>query len=198
VFVNALLGDVFRAVNPWRAGGRAAGWLLRRAGRAPAHRPYPAGLGRWPAAAGLLAFTWMELASGWAEEPRALAAAVIAYSIATWVAMAVYGVEAWARDGEAFGTYFNLFARVSPFETRDGVVGVRPPLSGPPGPRAAPGNGRARHRDDRHGHVRRVQPGLDLARHVRLGERLADVGRTRPGPGRRPHEHGRAAGLRGP
>ena len=47
-FVSALLGDVFRAFNPWRATGRATGWLAARlrGGREPAHRPYPDRLGR--------------------------------------------------------------------------------------------------------------------------------------------------------
>jgi hypothetical protein len=46
--------------------------------------------------------------------------------------MAVYGVEPWARGGESFSVYFNLFSRLSVFETRERVVGVRPVLSGLP------------------------------------------------------------------
>ena len=123
VFVSVLLGDVFRLFNPWRAIGRV---LFR--GRA--RRPYPVRLGRWPAAIGLLVFTWIELASGWGEHPATLATAVAGYSVLTLAAMAVYGVEPWARNGEAFSVYFNLFARMSVFETRDRVVGVRPFLGG--------------------------------------------------------------------
>jgi len=73
VFASILFGDLFRAFNPWRAIGRATGWALVRAGHAPRHRPYPEKLGRWPAALGLFAFTWIELASGWGEQPRTLA-----------------------------------------------------------------------------------------------------------------------------
>ncbi|MGI9098985.1 MAG: fenitrothion hydrolase [Solirubrobacteraceae bacterium] len=131
-FVSALLGDVFRAVNPWRAVGRASGWLIGRGRReaAPARRPYPARLGRWPAVAGLLAFTWIELVSGWAERPRTLAIVVAVYTAATLAGQAVYGVECWTRRAEPFSVYFNLLARISPLETRDGVVGVRPLLGG--------------------------------------------------------------------
>jgi hypothetical protein len=125
VFVSALFGDVFRALNPWRALGRV---LFAR--REP--RPYPERLGRWPAAVGVFAFTWIELASGWGEEPRILGAAVAGYTVLTLVAMAVYGAEPWARHGEAFSVYFNLFSRLSVFETRDGVVGTRPLLGGLP------------------------------------------------------------------
>jgi hypothetical protein len=125
VFVSVLLGDVFRLLNPWRALGRV---LFRDRAR----RPYPERLGRWPAAAGILAFTWIELASGWGEEPATLATVVAVYSVLTLGAMAVYGVEPWIRHGEAFAVYFNLFARMSVFETRDRVVGTRPLLGGLP------------------------------------------------------------------
>ena len=126
-FASALLGGVFRAFSPWRAIGRAGGWAMR--GRMPL-RTYPERLGRWPAAAGLLCFTWIELASGWGEEPRTLALAVLVYTALTLAAQAVYGVDTWSRRGEAFAVYFDLFARISPFERRGRMVGVRPPLSG--------------------------------------------------------------------
>jgi hypothetical protein len=125
VFASLLFGDVFRFFNPWRAIGRV---LFRDRAR----RPYPEWLGRWPAAAGLLCFTWIELASGWGEEPATLATAVAGYSVLTLVAMGVFGVEAWARCGETFSVYFNLFSRLSVFETRDRVVGVRPLFGGLP------------------------------------------------------------------
>jgi hypothetical protein len=124
VFASALLGDVFKAFSPWRAIGR----VLPSEGL----RPYPEKLGRWPAATGLLIFTWIELASGWGEDPALLVTAALGYTILTLVAQVVYGVENWTRHGETFAVYFNLFSRISPFETRDRVVGVRPPLSGLP------------------------------------------------------------------
>jgi hypothetical protein len=125
VFASLLFGDVFRLFNPWRAIGRVALRDRRR-------RPYPERLGRYPAALGLLVFTWIELASGWGEHPQTLATAVAGYSVLTLAAMAVYGVEPWARGGESFSVYFNLFSRLSVFETRERVVGVRPVLSGLP------------------------------------------------------------------
>ena len=55
--LSVILGDVFRAFNPWRAIGRAAGAAFTRlVGQAPAHLAYPERLGRWPAAIGLAAF----------------------------------------------------------------------------------------------------------------------------------------------
>jgi hypothetical protein len=134
-FACALFGDVFRAVNPWRALGRAGGWLARRARppRAPTReRAYPERLGVWPAAVGLFAFTWIELVSGWGEQPRTLAIVVAAYTVATLAGQARYGVECWSGRAEAFSVYFNLLSRIAPFETRDRVVGVRPLLGGLP------------------------------------------------------------------
>jgi hypothetical protein len=125
VFASVLLGDVFRAFSPWRALGR----LLPRS---EGLRPYPEKLGRWPAAAGLLVFTWIELGSGWGDRPGTLVTAALGYTVLTLIAQVVWGVETWSRRGEAFAVYFNLFSRISPFETRNRVVGLRPPLSGLP------------------------------------------------------------------
>ena len=124
VFASVLFGDVFRAFSPWRALGR----VLPSKGL----RPYPEKLGRWPAAVGLLLFTWIELASGWGEKPGTLVTAALGYTIVTLAAQVVFGVETWTRRGETFAVYFNLFARMSPVETRDRVVGLRPPLTGLP------------------------------------------------------------------
>ena len=128
-FASVLFGDVFRAFNPWRAIGRATGAVL--GGRPERRRRYPDWLGRWPAAAGLLGFAWLELASsGLSQVPHIVAIAAAVYSAFTFAAMAVFGVEVWSDRGEAFSVYFNLFSRLSIFERRDGVVGIRPPLSG--------------------------------------------------------------------
>lgn len=126
--LSVLLGDVFAAFNPWRAVGRAVGWLLRRVDTEPL--AYPARLGLYPAALGLLAFAALELISARGDRPATIATATLVYSAATWLAMAVYGVDAWTRRGEAFGVYFNLFSRMSVLERRGRLIGVRPALSG--------------------------------------------------------------------
>ena len=61
--LSVLFGDVFRAFNPWRAIARAAGFVASRvAGPLPTPFKYPAWLGRWPAAATIFGFAWIELA----------------------------------------------------------------------------------------------------------------------------------------
>jgi hypothetical protein len=72
----------------------------------------------------------MELVASNGVKPETLAIATLVYSAVTFVAMALYGVEAWSDRCEAFSVYFNLFSRLSVFEARDGVVGLRRPLSG--------------------------------------------------------------------
>jgi hypothetical protein len=139
--LSVLFGDVFRAFNPWRAIGRAVAWVARTASRGelPAPLDYPVWLGRWPAAAGIFCFATMELVASNGDKPETLAIAVLIYSALTFIAMALYGVDRWIDRGEAFSVYFNLFARLSAVETRDGEVGLRRPLSGLPKLEPLPG-----------------------------------------------------------
>ena len=129
--VSAIFGDVFRAFNPWRATARGVAFLARLISRGdlPAPLAYPERFGRWPAAAGLFLFTALELVSADASKPQHLAIATLIYSAITFVAMALYGIDAWIERGEAFSVYFNLFSRISPFERRGDELGVRKPLS---------------------------------------------------------------------
>jgi hypothetical protein len=139
--LSILFGDVFRAFNPWRAIGRAIAWIARTISRAELPEPlaYPAWLGRWPAAAGIFGFAALELVYAGRNQPENLAIAVLVYSAVTFIGMALYGVERWTTRGEAFSMYFNLFSRISVFETRDGEVGLRKPLSGLPRLNPVPG-----------------------------------------------------------
>ena len=129
--VSVVFGDVFRAFNPWRAIARATAWVARRlSGELPAPYAYPRRLGRWPAALGLFGFAWIELIAEDGQVPSAIALAVTIYSAVTLLAMAIFGIDPWVERGEAFSVYFNLFARLSPFEIRERVLGRRRFLSG--------------------------------------------------------------------
>jgi hypothetical protein len=127
---SVLFGDVFKAFNPWRAIGRAVGWLASMASGVPEPLVYPERLGHWPAVAGIFGFATLELVVSGHDKPDHVAIATLVYSALTFVAMALYGVDTWITRGEAFSVYFNLFSRLSALETRDRVVGVRRPLSG--------------------------------------------------------------------
>ena len=134
VVASVLLGDVFAAFNPWRAVGRASGWVVERVAgtRALPRRPYPPSWGRWPAALGILTFAWLELVYVHKADPPTLAALALAYFAVQLVAMAVFGVETWSSRGDAFGVYFNLYSRLAPLVRREGALWRRIPLSGAP------------------------------------------------------------------
>ena len=138
---SLLFGDVFRAFNPWRAIGRAVAWVAQGAARGPLPPPltYPERLGRWPAAAGILAFATLELVISGGDLPDNVAVATLVYSAITFVGMALFGIDSWCDRGEAFGVYFNLFSRLSMVERRGDRLVLRPPLSGLPRLEVLPG-----------------------------------------------------------
>lgn len=134
---GVLFGNVFPVFNPWNAVAAPVGFLWRKiTGSAPRHLSYPVRLGRWPAAAGLLLFVWMELIYGQGAgvavgvSPSAVATAATVYSVYTLAMVALFGREVWFRNGETFSVYFGMFASLGKLEMRDGKLGVRRFLSG--------------------------------------------------------------------
>ncbi|HEX3511872.1 MAG TPA: fenitrothion hydrolase [Solirubrobacteraceae bacterium] len=140
---SVLLGDVFRALSPWRSCAR----VIRAAGRRIAPRQfarpplrYPARLGQWPAVAGLIGFAWLELVYVERDDPSKLAALSLAYFVVMVGGMLLFGVEEWGEQADGFGVYFNLLSRMSPLcADGDGVVYRRRPLSGLAGMPVRPG-----------------------------------------------------------
>jgi hypothetical protein len=135
-FFSALLGDIFRPFNPWRAVGRTVGAGFRAiAGQRPARLAYPEWLGRWPAAIGLLAVVWLEIVYGSSGgvavglDPHAAATAALVYSGYTLAMMALFGTEQWCERGEIFSVYFGMFSRLGCFGVEDGRLGRRRPLA---------------------------------------------------------------------
>jgi hypothetical protein len=125
-------GDVFRAFNPWRAIARGIAGLAARVSRGglPDPLPYPARLGRWPALVGVLVFVWVELAYVGKDHPSNLSTLAIAYAAVQFVGMSLYGIESWSRNGDGFGVYFGLYARISALRWERGTLFTRPLLSG--------------------------------------------------------------------
>jgi hypothetical protein len=130
-FASLLFGNVFGAFNPWRAVARGvafvAGAISR--GRLPEPMAYPRWLGRWPAAAGILAFAWLELVYSNKDDPSTLSVLALAYAAVQLVAMSIFGIDAWTERGDAFANYFALFGRISALERRGDSLWVRAPLS---------------------------------------------------------------------
>jgi hypothetical protein len=135
-FLSAIFGDVFRPFNPWRAVGRAAGAALAVANIArPRKLAYPARLGRWPAAIGLLAVVWLEVVYGATGgvavglDPHSCAVAACVYTVYTLVMMGLFGVEEWCGTGEIFSVYFGMFSQLGFLGVREGKLGRRRPLA---------------------------------------------------------------------
>jgi hypothetical protein len=105
----------------------------------PAPLEYPRWLGRWPAALTILAYVWVELASGDRDSPEFLALLALAYAAVQLVGMSLWGIDKWNERADGFAVYYNLFARISPFERRDGVLYLRIPLSDLPRLAVLPG-----------------------------------------------------------
>ena len=120
---SALLGDVWRLVDPWTtifAGiERLYEYALRGSSLVRLRRDYPEPLGVWPAFILFVGFAWMELVWSGRDVPMRLAQAILAYSLLTWMGMLVFGREAWRAHGEVFSSVFGIFARF-------GIIGVRP------------------------------------------------------------------------
>ena len=127
--LSLLLGPIWRAVNPIRTVHAVVSALLRR----PAERgllPLPGWLGYWPAASGLFAFAWLELAAPGRTQPATLLIWFSCYAGIHLVAALVFGSK-WLDRGDAFEVYFGLIGRLAPWGRRDdGVLVRRHPLDG--------------------------------------------------------------------
>jgi hypothetical protein len=118
-----LAGRVWRDLSPLRSAqalvGRATqrpdGWLT-----------YPAVLGYWPAAAGLVAFGWLELASPDPESVQAVRWWVLGYLAVTTIGGLMFG-PSWFDRADPFDVYSALVAHASPF-VRDGRWAPHNPL----------------------------------------------------------------------
>lgn len=139
--LSVVLGDVFALFSPWRAVYRWISGAARRLSPGLDAEPmsYPAWLGRWPAALGLAAFGWVELVYADRDVPSTLGVLALAYGFVQVVGMSLYGEKTWSERADAFGVFFNLCARISPFETRGRELCLRPPLSGLPRLEPLPG-----------------------------------------------------------
>jgi hypothetical protein len=133
-FIHALFGNWWATLSPWDTVARFLG-----IGNHPRRR-YPLAWGRWPAVLWMFGFVWLELVYPYSASPRTLAVAIGVYSAIALGGMAVFGREAWQRNGEAFAVYFGLLSLLAPVARRDdGTVTVRPVLGGLPSLRPQPG-----------------------------------------------------------
>lgn len=131
-FASVLAGDVFAVLSPWRTIARGVSWAAQRlgAGETSAPLPYPDRLGRWPAAAGILLFAWFELVSTSRDDPSTIALLALAYASIMLVGMALYGIDAWTRNADAFAVVFGLYALLAPLRWENRRAYLRAPVAG--------------------------------------------------------------------
>jgi len=134
-FLVVCIGNVWAALDPWRALFEGLDTLARRCGATNGislGRSYPSRLGMWPAVAFLLAFVWIEVVYPRSAVPSHVAWFALAWSAVTLSGMICFGGETWRRNSDVFAIYFGTLARFAPLDIgpdRRSVV-LRPPGRG--------------------------------------------------------------------
>ncbi|HSB48103.1 MAG TPA: hypothetical protein VLD15_01165 [Burkholderiales bacterium] len=134
-FLVACVGNIWAALDPWRALYEGMDALARRMGLANGislGRPYPQGLGIWPAVVLLMTFVWIEVVYPRAAVPSHVAWLALAWSAITLSGMVYFGAGTWRRNADVFAIYFGTIARFAPLDTGDDgrSIVVRPPGRG--------------------------------------------------------------------
>jgi hypothetical protein len=75
---------------------------------------YPSWLGYWPAVALFLCFAWFELVDIAPDNPERLAVVAGAYWLFTFIALVLFGEEAWLGRAEPFSVFFRFIGSLSP------------------------------------------------------------------------------------
>lgn len=115
VAVSWAIGPVWRVISPVRALYRVL-HLHRRKDRPP----YPARLGYWPAAAGLFAFVWLELASPDPGSIGAIRTWLLIYLAVTFAGALWFG-DRWCARADPFEVYGVVASRLSAFRRQPGT-----------------------------------------------------------------------------
>ncbi|MEV6286027.1 hypothetical protein [Kribbella sp. NPDC051770] len=136
--ISLLLGPVWRTLNPLRTVHLLLSKLLRQ----PASRgvvELPKWVGLWPAALGILAFTWLELVAPDRATLPVLQAWMALYVVITLFGAILFG-DRWFAAGDPFEAYATLMSRLSPWGRRDdGAIVFRRPLENLDGLKVQPG-----------------------------------------------------------
>lgn len=115
-----LVGNSWPALNPWRALATPISTVARRFREG--NLSYPERLGGWPSIVGLLLLVLLEVVSPVAQNPRFLAALVVAYSVVTVAGAVVYGSETWFGAVDPVSRVFRSYGRLAPIQrTETGI-----------------------------------------------------------------------------
>jgi hypothetical protein len=125
--LSLLLGPVWKAISPVRA----INWAFAKVAGSDPHAgmlTYPARLGQWPAALGLLAFVWMELVYPHSTELGPVRLWCAAYLAIMLVGGALFG-SAFYENADPFEVYSTLVSRLSVWGRRGDLLVIRSPLA---------------------------------------------------------------------
>jgi hypothetical protein len=132
-YLTAVVGDLYAAINPWRAIAAAIDRLSP--GFAHGRMRYPRRLAHWPALGLYMAFIWVELFGH--THPFSLSAVLLGYSALNLLGVWLFGAAAWFRHCEFLGVFLGLVAKLAPLDprpaTRPGEAGrlyLRAPFTG--------------------------------------------------------------------
>jgi hypothetical protein len=125
--LQGVFGDLWSWLNPWYGPWRVASCVFGLQNDEAQRSRLPDWLGLWPAFVLFLAFAWFELIDPAPDDPARLALAAGIYWLPSFVAMLIFGYDAWSRRGEFLTIFFSMVARFAPFERRDGRLSLRWP-----------------------------------------------------------------------
>ncbi|WP_020105937.1 hypothetical protein [Nocardia sp. 348MFTsu5.1] len=111
VVLSAVFGPVWRVLSPIRTVYRFA---AHRVGESLRDRRYPVSWGYRPAAAGLVAFVWLELAFPHPDSVAAIRIWLLSYVVIMVAGAAIYG-DRWFTRTDPFDAYSVVASRLSPF-----------------------------------------------------------------------------------
>ena len=129
--VSFLVGDVWRAFNPFVTVADGGAWLRARVtGRPMRELDDDATASLWPAVVAIFAYLWYELAYHSTDSPRAIAVFLTAYTAAMLGGAVIEG-RGWVRRADGFAVLFTKLAAMAPlFRDEAGKLRARPPLAG--------------------------------------------------------------------
>lgn len=114
VLIHPILGNAWAWLNPF------SGPYSLIAGEPRPRLVFPDGLSYVPALLIFFAFAWFQLVYPSPEDPEKLAAAVLAYSVLTFLAVCLFGPAMWLGRADPFAIFlrllglFSAFCRASP------------------------------------------------------------------------------------
>jgi hypothetical protein len=127
-FLSLVIGPVWPTLNPMRSLYQG----LRRTARiGPDFTLTDVDLGFWPAAAGLLVFTWLELVAPDRTTLVVLRIAVGLFILVSAIGSLTFG-ERWFREGDPFEVLSRLYGQLAPLGRGiHGRLVLRSPVHGP-------------------------------------------------------------------